>query len=411
MKGGGGLFLPLFFNGWVIEMCSNIDNQKQFLDTLPLYQLPCHQPTPHIRSPKQAKPIRLAVPGTDEQLPRPYKIMSNICKIDTCAHFNGALDSKDVLWLWGGSGGGVTEDGEYSLDVLPELDRVPQKAMDRVECFAMGASHILCVTKDHRLWSWGRNSFGQLGTGDFKPRESPTIVMEDVIAVYAGISNSYALTSDHSLWGWGCNFDRILLNEHDASLRDERFNLHPVHIMDDVVSFSSTGYSSYVIRSDGSLWGWGLDNSDGWFQLERGKPKKIWENTKKSAKDSDLANGFGFILSDDGDLYSYGVSVPGSLVPYRIRNRIGRYPIKVLSDVCDVTCGRYFSLIKMKDNSLYSSGANEYGQCGLGRTTEAFYKPKFVMNDVAQVSAGILHGMALQTNGDLWIWGRGYEHS
>ncbi len=387
-------------------MLKDLLNYHQASKTSPIFEIQAFQPKNHIQPPRTAltSDMPLTRMAEDGEIPRPYRIMTDIQSINTCIHFNGAIDKSNALWVWGGHAYGITFDSYFSFDVLPDLEYCPQKLADNVVSCSMGALHLLYVTKDHRLWGWGDNQQAQLGVGNISSASESIHIMDDVISSYAGIFYSCAIRSDHSLWGWGSNIGNIMLTE-------QKYCSEPVHIMDDVVSFSSTGYTTYVIKSDGSLWGWGRDNSDQCFHLCPDKPRKVCDHVKKCVNDVDSANGFGFILLENGDLYSYGACVPGSLVTNRVQNKLGAEPIKVLEHVDDVACGKYYSLIKMQDGRMFSTGTNEYGQCGLGKCSDPFYKPKLAMYDVAEISAGHMHGMALQKNGDLWIWGHGYERA
>ena len=40
----------------------------------------------------------------------------------------------------------------------------------------MGVSHVAVVTQERAMYTWGDNSKGQLGHGDFTARKRPTLV-------------------------------------------------------------------------------------------------------------------------------------------------------------------------------------------------------------------------------------------
>lgn len=54
----------------------------------------------------------------------------------------------------------------------------PVKLMDDVKDFSCGWSHVLIVKNDGTLWSWGRNTVGQLGTGTLEDAETPVQITE-----------------------------------------------------------------------------------------------------------------------------------------------------------------------------------------------------------------------------------------
>jgi alpha-tubulin suppressor-like RCC1 family protein len=67
------------------------------------------------------------------------------------------------------------------------------------------AAHFAAIDAEQRLWVWGRNERGQLGTGSTKnvyvPQPSKELV--GVVSAAVGRSHSLAATADGSVWGTG----------------------------------------------------------------------------------------------------------------------------------------------------------------------------------------------------------------
>lgn len=78
---------------------------------------------------------------------------------------------------------------------------------DNVVDAACGDNHSLAVTSGGELYSWGNNTFAQLGQGDNTHRSSPTRVgsRSDWVRVFAGSNHSIAQTSDGKFYGFGLN--------------------------------------------------------------------------------------------------------------------------------------------------------------------------------------------------------------
>src|SRR2546426_7830572 len=72
---------------------------------------------------------------------------------------------------------------------------------------AAGPQHVLLVTSDGKVWSWGYAGSGRLGndavSGVFSP--APITGLTDVIRVAAGREHSVALRRDGTVWVWGDN--------------------------------------------------------------------------------------------------------------------------------------------------------------------------------------------------------------
>ncbi|WKY03912.1 hypothetical protein Q1695_005131 [Nippostrongylus brasiliensis] len=92
----------------------------------------------------------------------------------------------------------------YRIQQLPHAVHVE----GRPRVVSCGAEHILVLTSAGRLFSWGRNRFGQCGVGHSQPISEPQLVEGDwgaVRAVSAGQFHSAVLNTKGELWmfGWG----------------------------------------------------------------------------------------------------------------------------------------------------------------------------------------------------------------
>lgn len=392
--------------------------------TMPIYAV-----KPYLRSAKaydRVIPPKKALPfvppitqrQTGELVPKPYRIMRNIRAISAGVHQNAALDINDNLWIWGAQKPSRILDGPseglYSFNVPQDVNYIPSKKMENVSDVSCGALHTMCVTKDNCLWGWGENGFGQLGLGDEKERTRVELIMEDVCSVFCNGTQTYAIKLDGTLWGWGANsFSTIqdITGKHIDKEDDWPVCHVPQFIMDKVKSVASNGVTTMAIRTDGTLWGWGYNGVGPIFSQEKHTicpPTPLMEGVQIVAMPKQDSHSACFVVTDDGSLYSLIGIHPGTMLTYQTVSRKGHGPIKVLERVKDVRAGKWFCLVLLEDGRLFSSGENELGQCGIGKSTNCFYSPKMVMEDVIGIAAGQFHGMALQKNGDLWIWGGDY---
>lgn len=91
---------------------------------------------------------------------------------------------------------------------------------------ATGKNHVLALTENGRLYSWGKNDKGQLGIGNTESQERPQLVkFEDdttVLDIFAGDARSVAVVSSGKdkrqavkliyVWGWN-KYDMLCANE------------------------------------------------------------------------------------------------------------------------------------------------------------------------------------------------------
>ncbi len=336
--------------------------------------------------------------------PKPYRMMQNVRKISASHHNNLCVDADDVLWSWGVNYLGEKLPPSYSYPQT--VDYCPKKCMENVLTADAGARHTLAVTKDGTLWSWGKNDVGQLGRGDRTDSAEPTPVMDRVKRVFANDRQSFAIKEDGSLWGWGYNGNGVLLDAPE-------YCAVPHLLMQDVESVSANPETVLVLKTDHTLWGWGTIHACGiFFQSERAKrysPTLILGGAAGvSIAKIEEQSAFCYVIAENGDLFVLGDrGGPGNPVwQFRVQQVNGLY--KVMEGVADAKIGSATSLVRMRDGRVFSTGCNDLGECGDGKSSG--YRTKFVplMTDAVDIAIGYSHGMALRENGDLWIWGGSY---
>ena len=380
-------------------MLLNVDYSQE-----PLYTVP--PPNPRARHgglPMRAKP--LAQPLTEHTQgaldPRPYRIMQNIRSISCCIHNNAAVDMDGKLWTWGVDAATLDEIPDAFNPPAPNY--IPQKRADHVRMVSAGATHTVYITEANELWGWGRNDYGQLTEKGKPTQSSPVHIMDGVCYACANDGATFVIREDHSLWGWGANPKLYSSDWLIPKSADRVFE--PVWIMDDVAQVSAGSSHVLAIKTDGTLWGWGDYITDTVIPA----PALLITDMYFSSVSVPPNHRFCMAVAKNGDLFSFGFSLPGSMVKYHDWIKRGKFsPVKVLEGVEKTVCGDYFSLILLQDGRLFSSGENGCGECGTGYSTAAFYKPKLSMPDAKDAGAGLAHGIGLQSNGDLWVWGGDY---
>jgi alpha-tubulin suppressor-like RCC1 family protein len=106
------------------------------------------------------------------------------------------------------------------------------------------------------VWTWGNNSFGQLGDGTTTDSATPVEVsginVPAVTAISAGGGFSMVLGWDGSVWGWGANvYGELGTGTTTTELR-------PVQILDGAVTAISAGESdALALLRGGSVLAWG----------------------------------------------------------------------------------------------------------------------------------------------------------
>ncbi len=111
------------------------------------------------------------------------------------------------------------------------------------------------------LWTWGRNTDGQLGDNSITSKSSPVQTVSggtNWVSISAGISSGYAIKSDGSAWVWGNNGQSQLADNTNTSRSS------PVQIVGNATNwFTLSGgrQGAAGIKSDGTLWMWGINTN------------------------------------------------------------------------------------------------------------------------------------------------------
>jgi hypothetical protein len=163
--------------------------------------------------------------------------------------------------------------------------------------------------------------------------------LSDIVDIDAGICFSLALKSDGSVWAWGVN-DR-------GQIGIEIFPKSnvPVQVtgLSDIIAIDAGGYHSLALKSDGTVWAWG------------------WNRYGQLGKVT------------SSDYSSRAIQVVG------------------ITDVTAVSAGSYNSLGLKSDGTVWSLGSTVTQVTGIDM--------------VVAIESGENHNLALKSDGSVWAWG------
>jgi alpha-tubulin suppressor-like RCC1 family protein len=267
-----------------------------------------------------------------------------------------ALSVDGSVRSWGDDSAGELGIGRS----LGSANPVSVNGLSGVVALAAGDSHVLALKMDGTVWAWGNNSTGQLGDGSTISRSTPVQVqgLAGVTAISAGSSHSAALTADGSVWTWGANYRGQLGVDADNSALPVR-----VTTLTGVIAISASSSQTFALRNDGTVWGWGANDSG---QLGNGTVSAPYT----------------------------GISAPAQVTG--------------LTNVIGISAGGLHTLARKSDSSVWAWGDNSAGQLGNGTTTASAVPLRIAALDnanVAAISAGYDHSMALLRDGSVLAWG------
>ena len=210
--------------------------------------------------------------------------------------------------------------------------------------------------------------------------------------------STFAIKDDGSLWGWGWEY-----SDDRQAFETREVQPLPAKILDNVAVIVSelAVHRHTAIKADGSLWAWGSNWNgalgDGTTE-DRTIPVKIMDNVSSVSKESEHT----MAIQTDGSLWAWGSNWNGVLGDGTTENRT--IPVKIMDNVSSVSMGSGYTMAIQTDGSLWAWGSNWNGMLGDG-TTEDRAIPVKIMDNVSSVSLGGSHTMAIQTDGSLWAWG------
>lgn len=141
-----------------------------------------------------------------------YTAMGLSCAVSCGRCFSVALTSKGNVVAWGkNSAGQVGSGDESSADQpFPLLVRgLEQRVFRSVTC---GNFHAMAISDEGVVWAWGSNARGRLGLGRVSPKEGTPVFIPrhvfrqlSVVQVGCGLHHSVFLLEDGSVYSTGCN--------------------------------------------------------------------------------------------------------------------------------------------------------------------------------------------------------------
>ncbi len=278
-----------------------------------------------------------------------------------------------------------------------------------VTALAAGWQHVLALDGNHRVWSWGDDSAGQVGTpdGSHVAPELVDVPLGDAVGfvqVAARANQSFALRSDGAVFAWGDNRYGAL------GLGSVQLADHPVQVpgLARIVAVGAGERHTIALDEDGTVWAWG-GNQEG----ELGKAR----STTLTTAPTQISGLYGITSIAAGGFHNAAIDIVGTLVLWGdgFHAQLGTGGIDgstsvvnaaLPPDVVAVSLGRFHSLALRDGGSVWSFGDASACQLGDG-TVPGVWTPMHAHLPVnaAAVAAGDYHSLALGTDGKVYGWG------
>ena len=371
----------------------------------------------------------------------------NIIKIAAGVHNSLALASDGTVYTWGRGefgqlGNGTTTDSNIPVAVKTVGTPMASKTIIGI---SGGPAYMLAVDSNGKVYGWGRNANGQLGslshTDSSVPVASQIPAGKSIIQVSAGGwdgSHSLALTHDNIVYGRGRNSNGQLGNNSTSdSLAAVVAQLNlmdtpstPTQVVVEPGNAKATiSWQSPVVTGGKSIVGYVLRyrtiGAVDWTTVDvaatvtshaiTGLTNDQIYQTQVAAKTATGTGDFSSIVLATPHATPTITNVSPAIGPVAGGQNVtitGTNFMPKGKKIVQTANGSGYSLALASDGTVYAWGQNNYGQLGNGTTTDSNV-PVAVKTvgtpmegkKIIQVSTKVWYSLALASDGTVYAWG------
>ena len=297
-----------------------------------------------------------------------------------------------------------------------------------------GFGYVCAVALDGRVYCWGSNSNGKIGSGNTSSALVPSAVkisgalvgkvIKQIEPSSAG-NHSCVIASDDKAYCWGHNgFGQLGNNNTVNSLTPVAVDTAGVLASKTIKQIASGGISSCVIASDDKAYCWGSNN---FGQLGNGNLKNSSTPTPvsttgvlagKTIKQITAGTSYFCVIASDDKAYCWGGGRRGALGNGSTLSLVISTPTPVSTTgvlagktIKQITAGTEFTCAIASDDKAYCWGSNSSGQLGNNSTINSGVPVAVNTSGVLagktikQISAGSSHTCAIASDDKAYCWG------
>lgn len=280
----------------------------------------------------------------NKSTPTQVGTLNNWKELAAGSRMSAAIKTDGTLWTWGynpygqlGHGGTINKSSPTQVGTLTNWKTV-----------SMGYRSTGAIKTDGTLWAWGVNNNGQLGDGTTIPKSSPIQIgsLTTWSSISCGYGHNAAIKTDGSLWICGYN------NKGQLGLGTVNVNVSSLTQVGTLTNWKqvSCGYANTAaVKTDGTLWVWGSNASgqlgDG-TTISKSSPIQVgsltdWKSivVAKSSPNSSMIG-----LKTDGTIWGWGMTALGELGLNTTTNVLSPTQIGTLNTWKQVSMGYVFSM-------------------------------------------------------------------
>ena len=288
---------------------------------------------------------------------------------------------------------------------------------------ARGGCNIMVIKDDGTLWAWGRNAISGLGIAPAGAQySSPTQEARsftDWCTASLSEYSSFGVRTNGTLWAAGYNnFGQLGVGDVGVKSTFTQEASSATNWCS-VKSGGRNGYSNMGLKTTGELFVWGSPCCLPLNCTTICYSSPVQEITSASDWcDIDIGNYAWFGIKTNGTLWalagpnvSFHLGTGAAAVPLNETLSSPVQEITSSTDWCQVSGGGQTSYALKTNNTLYAAGANNVGNLGVGCTST--WSNSFIQEVTSATDwcqvSGGYGATAMKTNNTIWGWGGNYR--
>ena len=348
------------------------------------------------------------------------------------------LKHDGTVWTWGGNTFGQLGDGTQTDRYTPVqvVGTDGDEFLANIVAVAAGDLYSMVLKDDGTVWTWGSNTYGQLGDGTTQDKDTPVQVigedgeehLTDIVAI-AAEGHSVALREDGTVWTWGSN-DSGQLGDGTTEDRDTPVQVVAPNgdgVLENIVAIAAGRFHTMALEQDGTVWTWGRNGGvlgDG-TEINRHTPVKVKIFESQEALEEIVfvaGSDHTLAVKDEGTVFSWGNNLHGQLGDGTTEDKNAAVQVKGpegeedLTEISLVEMGREHSIALKDEGTVWTWGNNQRGQLGNGTNSPSSFPVQVKapdgeddLEEVLVVAAGTNHSIAVKADGSIWTWGRNWD--
>ncbi|MDO4271494.1 MAG: hypothetical protein Q4C83_00725 [Candidatus Saccharibacteria bacterium] len=323
---------------------------------------------------------------------------------------------------------------------------------EKFQDIAAGVEHAVLLSNNGHVWTLGSNTRGQLGTGSIKLYETiPQDITasfkldsrDQIVSIAAGDYYSFAISQNHRVFAWGSNNDGELGtgSRNDSPKPTEITGNFELATGDYVTAISAGVNTTFALTNGGDsfVWGYSNDYMDGQTNevyTAKLKPTRATNWLTGNIKQLAVGNKSAISMNANGQIATWGSNRHGEMGRTKAGERndtATKHSLYFIQDnfeledgdqIVDVEAGNGVMAVITKYHRVFIWGNDQGGMLGLdgeianpsdSETGKDFSSSPIEITDVfalpsddciAQISIGNSHVLAVSQYGEAYSWGR-----